>query len=74
MSRDRAIYLRHVQDLIARIKRYPSIPWVQIAAFRNILAHKYLGVDMTLVWEIIVRDLPALESTVNMVVDGLSGP
>lgn len=113
MRRDRAVYLRHVQDLIARIKRYtaegeaafkidtrtqdavlhnleiigqciwdygideltqahPSIPWAQIAAFRNVLARKYLGVDMALVWEIIVRDLPPLESAVNLAVAGLS--
>ena len=30
----------------------PSIPWVQIAGIRNILAHQYLGVDLNLVWNI----------------------
>ena len=47
----------------------PSLPWVQIASFRNVLAHKYLGVDMALVWEIVVRELPVLEAEINRLLD-----
>ena len=38
----------------------PAIPWSQIAGARNVLAHQYLGVDLTLVWNIVERDLPTL--------------
>lgn len=42
----------------------PEIPWVRIAGARNILAHQYLGVDLTLVWNIVEHDLAALEAAV----------
>jgi uncharacterized protein with HEPN domain len=39
----------------------PDIRWRAIAAFRNALAHEYMGVKPSLVWQIIANDLPALE-------------
>ncbi len=40
----------------------PEIPWRELVAFRNILVHQYLGIDLELVWQVIERDLPALDS------------
>lgn len=103
--KDRTLYLRHIHDLLCRIKtytaggeavflrdtktqdavlhnleiigqcvkdygvddlkaRHPDIPWTQIAAFRNVVAHQYLGVDIGLVWQIVERNLPVLEKQV----------
>ena len=42
----------------------PEGPWVRIAGARNILAHQYLGVDLSLVWNIVERDLSTLEAAV----------
>jgi uncharacterized protein with HEPN domain len=44
----------------------PHIPWQQIAAFRNILVHNYLGIDMEQVWTIIQRDIPPLKQAVML--------
>lgn len=41
--------------------RHPEIEWKRIAAFRNILVHNYLGIDMERIWEIVQRDVPALK-------------
>jgi uncharacterized protein with HEPN domain len=30
--------------------RHPQVPWPQIIAFRNILAHAYFGIDWDVVW------------------------
>ena len=39
----------------------PTIEWRKIAAFRNILVHDYLGIDLDTVWDITQRSLPELK-------------
>ncbi|OHC70983.1 MAG: hypothetical protein A3H93_19495 [Rhodocyclales bacterium RIFCSPLOWO2_02_FULL_63_24] len=41
--------------------RHPEIPWRDIAGFRNIAVHAYLGsVDWRIVWATATKDVPAL--------------
>jgi uncharacterized protein with HEPN domain len=54
---------RGITDLVSAV---PDIDWRGIAAFRNILAHEYLGVDTQLVWKIVADKLPALKSALNI--------
>lgn len=44
--------------------RHPEIEWRRIAAFRNVLIHDYLGIDLEQVWEIIQSDVPELRRAV----------
>ena len=46
-------------------KARPEIPWRQISAFRNILVHDYMGVDLEEVWNVIENHLPALQNAVR---------
>jgi len=46
--------------------RHPAIPWRQVYGFRNIAAHAYEEVDLTRVWEIVERYLPAVKSVVDL--------
>ncbi|RZL38335.1 MAG: DUF86 domain-containing protein [Rubrivivax sp.] len=39
----------------------PDIPWRQIVATRNRVAHAYLGISADTVWSILHDDLPALD-------------
>ncbi|MEE4235420.1 MAG: DUF86 domain-containing protein [Anderseniella sp.] len=50
----------------------PAIPWSQIAGARNVLAHQYLGVDLTLVWNIVEKDLPTLKAAIDETAKRLS--
>ena len=61
--------LRNLQTLAEASQRLsdtlkqtqPLIPWREIAAFRNVLVHNYLGIDLDAVWMVIQRDIPSLK-------------
>jgi uncharacterized protein with HEPN domain len=39
---------------------YPGIPWTQIKALRNVVAHNYGKIDDESLWETITNDIPKL--------------
>lgn len=39
----------------------PAIPWREIVGTRNRVAHGYLGISPTTVWDILTVELPALQ-------------
>lgn len=45
-------------------KKYPEIPWKNIIGTRDIMAHKYFGVNIEVVWKIITQDIPQLKKQV----------
>jgi len=47
----------------------PQIPWKRVAGLRDILIHEYMSVDLSEVWTIIERDIPALELVVASIID-----
>jgi uncharacterized protein with HEPN domain len=50
---------------------HPEIEWRRIAAFRNLLVHNYLGIDLARVWEIVQRDVPELKRGVLAMLKGM---
>ena len=48
--------------------KYPQIPWPQLISLRNRLIHGYDQVDFDILWQIVTRDLPALESELEKIV------
>jgi uncharacterized protein with HEPN domain len=54
------------QRLSGEIKATEAhIPWRELAGFRNVIVHGYLGVDLGAVWLVVEQDLPALTAAVN---------
>ena len=53
---------------------HADTPWKQIAGMRDTLIHRYLGVKISLVWEVVVRDLPVLQAKVDALLQGASSP
>lgn len=45
--------------------RHPHINWAAIAGLRNRLVHDYLGIELTLLWEIVEKDLGPLREAVE---------
>jgi uncharacterized protein with HEPN domain len=53
----------------------PEVEWRRIAAFRNVLVHDYLGIDIERVWEITQREVPQLkEAILTMLGDEYNSP
>jgi uncharacterized protein with HEPN domain len=44
--------------------RHPEVDWPNIAAFRNVIVHDYLDVDLAQIWHIVERDLPDLKRAI----------
>jgi uncharacterized protein with HEPN domain len=53
-----------IEDLV---QSYPDTPWAQIAGMRNIIAHEYLGLDLTMVWEVIEKHIQPLKEATEHV-------
>lgn len=39
---------------------HPAVPWKDLAGFRDKLIHQYFGVDLAMVWQSVVDDVPML--------------
>jgi uncharacterized protein with HEPN domain len=51
--------------------RYPEVPWRDIAAFRNVVVHDYLSIDLSLVWGIVADRVPELQKQIERIVPRL---
>jgi len=49
-----------------------EVPWSQIIAMRNILAHEYFGIDLDEVWQVVERDLPELKQKLKAIYEKLN--
>ena len=47
--------------------QFPATPWREIAGFRNILVHDYLGIDCDAIWSVVEQDLPALKKVLRSI-------
>jgi uncharacterized protein with HEPN domain len=45
-------------------EKFSSVEWAQITGMRNVFVHEYFGIDINLVWEIALNDLPDLKSKI----------
>ena len=48
-------------------EKHPQIPWSDIIAMRNVLVHDYFDIDLDIVWQVVIRDLPQLKSDLQNV-------
>lgn len=50
---------------------YNNPPWETISGLRDKSIHEYFGVDIDLIWTIIVRDLPELKQNIEKILEEL---
>lgn len=56
---------RYVPDDVAA--RHPGIRWNKMREMRNVLAHVYFGVNISIVWQTIQEDLPPMADKLRAV-------
>lgn len=60
------------QRLSEKLKdEQPKVPWREIAGFRNVLAHDYLGIKLERIWQICQTDLPRLKQAAIALLNSL---
>lgn len=47
---------------------HPEIPWSSIIGTRNVIVHGYDQIKLFVVWEIVRKDLPILETKLRQIV------
>jgi len=50
-------------------KKYPDVPWKQMAGMRDKLIHEYFGVDLEILWETAKDDVPQLKTPISEVME-----
>jgi len=53
---------KHIPENIRM--QHPEIPWKRVIGLRNVVIHHYFGVDLSIVWVIIKKQLPELKNAV----------
>lgn len=49
---------------------YDKIPWNQIKALRNVVAHNYGRIDKETLWETLMQDIPELSEYCDQILKG----
>ena len=61
-----------VKNIPTQIKRkYPYIPWKEMAGMRDKLIHAYFGVLPERIWETIKKDIPLLKPEFEKILKGI---
>lgn len=42
-------------------KKYPQIPWREIAGMRDKIVHEYFGLNLKVIWRTVNEDIPAVK-------------
>jgi len=54
------------------VQKHDKIEWKEIIGLRNLLIHEYFGVDMQIVWNILIFDIPIFKKRINAILDSMS--
>lgn len=47
---------------------YSELPWKKMKALRNILIHMYDELDLDIIWDTAIRDIPGLKNKIEKII------
>lgn len=47
--------------------KHPETAWRDMAGLRDIVVHRYFGINLDIIWKVIQNDLPVLEKHVRKI-------
>lgn len=53
-------------------EKYDFVEWSDIVGLRNLLIHEYFGVDLSIVWQVIIKDIPQLKKNIQKIFDDIT--
>ena len=51
-----------VKKISPKTKESSDIPWKEIAGFRDRAIHHYFGMDLNVIWDTVILDVPVLKA------------
>ena len=56
---------RNISDEIKN--KYQNVDWKGMIGLRNRIAHRYFGINLTIIWEILKQELPPLKEKMKQI-------
>ena len=50
-------------------EKYENVDWKGIVGLRNRIAHEYFDISLSIVWHIVMKELPTLEDQMKEILD-----
>jgi uncharacterized protein with HEPN domain len=47
------------------VDSHPDTPWKQVRGMRNYIVHEYFQIDSVVVWDVVTKDLSALQNQIE---------
>jgi uncharacterized protein with HEPN domain len=70
VTRNMEILGEAVKNISENLKaKYRNVEWREIARTRDKIIHSYFGVDLSILWDIITVDIPALQEKLKGIVE-----
>ncbi|MBU4245574.1 MAG: DUF86 domain-containing protein [Nanoarchaeota archaeon] len=52
-------------------KLYSEIPWSRMLGLRNIAIHEYFGVDLSIIWQIVTKNIPETKPKIEVMLKNI---
>jgi uncharacterized protein with HEPN domain len=59
--------VRHIPETVQ--ERYSELPWAEMRAMRNIVAHQYFGVNLNIIWNTTQSNLPPIVAKLEEILE-----